>query len=102
MPPAKLQGDGSAIARVAVACDGGLQMLEAHLLLSQDDQSVWGMAGLGRLLCDGRSHIHSVQVRPFEGAFHRGAARASAYVLRHDPATGATETANASRAVRIR
>jgi hypothetical protein len=101
-PTAKLvRGGESVLAKVTVVCDEGTEVLEAHLRISQDDQRISGVSGLGTLRCDGRPHRYKVRVTPLEGAFHEGEATASAFVLLLDPATGSTQQAQDSRTIRI-
>jgi hypothetical protein len=101
-PRAKLAPDGAVVVQVRVRCDPGLETLEAHVSVSQDDQTVFGMAGMGLLRCDGRRHKYRVTVVPQEGAFHRGDAYSNVFVLRYDEATGATESADVSRILLVR
>lgn len=101
-PTAKLVGGGgSVLAKVTVVCDEGRQVLEAHLRISQDDQSISGESGLGALRCDGRPHKYNVRVTPLAGAFHAGEATASAFVLLLDPTTGTTQQAQDFRTITI-
>jgi hypothetical protein len=88
--------DGSATVPVTVACDPGDVVLEAHLTLSQDDQTISGMRGIGSVRCTGRARTYLVTVAPFEGAFHAGTAYASPYVLVQDRRTGETESGSAA------
>ena len=73
--------DGSATVPVTVSCPGGAKVIEAHLTLSQDDQTIWGMGGIAGIRCNGRPHTYLARVVPVEGAFHAGTAFASPYVL---------------------
>src|SRR3990170_626579 len=75
-PTAKLVAGGAVRVVVVVSCDPGDQVLEAHLRVSQDDQTVSGVTGI-RVRCDGKSHSYRVTVSPLEGAFHEGDAFAS-------------------------
>jgi hypothetical protein len=101
-PTAKLVAGGeSVLAKITVACDEGTQVLEAHLRISQDNQTVSGESTPGALRCDGRPHKYNVRVTPLEGAFHAGEATASAFVLLLDPSTGTTEQAQHSRTITI-
>lgn len=101
-PTAKLVGGGgSVLAKVTVVCDEGTEPLEAHLRISQDNQTVSGESTLGALRCDGRPHKYTVRVTPLEGAFHAGEATASAFVLLLNPTTGTTEQAQDFRTITI-
>ncbi len=62
-------------------------MLEAFLMISQDDQRVSGTRGIGSFLCDGHRHHRRVRVQPLEGNFSPGTANASAFLLIEDPAS---------------
>ena len=79
-PEAKLVADGAVRAIVVASCDSDQQVLEAHLSVSQDDQTVCGQAGIP-IRCDGKSHRYRATVSPLEGSFHTGDAFASAFVL---------------------
>jgi hypothetical protein len=85
---------------VQAACDAGLEVLEAHVSVSQE-----GVASdFGRFtpVCDGKNHRFQVRVPAFEGsAFRPGDAFASAFVLVQDPETGETAQAQDSRRIRI-
>ena len=71
------RSDGSAVVRVQVTCTG--TVLEANVSLSQNGTS--GMGGIGGIACDGRPHNHDVRIVAFDGAFRKGSAQASAFVL---------------------
>jgi hypothetical protein len=99
---ATLVDQGAAvIVDLKAACDPGLEVLEAHVSVSQE-----GVASdFGRFtpVCDGRKHRFQVRVSAFEGsAFRTGKAFASAFVLVQDPDTGETAQAQDSRQIRIR
>jgi hypothetical protein len=101
-PRATLVADGAVSAVVVVSCDRGDQVLEAHLSVSQDDQTISGQAGIP-VRCDGKSRKYPVTVSPLEGAFHTGNAFASAFVLTcADPMCGTTEQGQAARTIRVR
>lgn len=101
-PRAKLVADGAVRVVVVVSCDPGDQVLEAHLSVSQDDQTVSGQAGIP-VRCNGRSRQYRVTVAPLEGAFHEGDAFASAFVLTcADPACGTTEQGQDARTITVR
>ena len=97
---AKLERDGAVRATVRIACDASDQVLEAHLGLSQDAGAVSGTGGIGGIVCDGRTRRYRVRVRAFDGAFHRGPASASAFVLVLQP-DGSTESVSPTGTVRI-
>jgi hypothetical protein len=101
-PEAKLVAGGLVIVRLTVTCDPGREVLEAHLRVSQDDQRISGTAGISRIRCDDRTHTIKVRVAPLEGAFHEGEALASAFILRLDPTTGATEQGQDSRTITVK
>jgi hypothetical protein len=84
--------DGSATVPVSVSCDPGRLVLEAHLTLSQDDQTISGMSGIANVRCTGRVRTYLVTVTPSQGAFHAGTAFASPFVLVQDRRTGQTES----------
>ena len=73
--------DGSASVPVTVSCPGGSTVIEALVTLSQDDQTISGMAGIPGVRCNGRPRTYLARVVPVEGAFHVGTALASPYVL---------------------
>ena len=103
LSPAHLnKQDGSVRVRVAYRCDPWGQVQEAHVSLSQDDQRIWGMSGLGGITCDGRWHRTTTIVRSFDGAFHKGEAYASAFLLLYDPNTGETRQGQAVETVLVR
>ena len=102
LPQAKLVDDGQAVlARVEVSCDPGREVLEAHLTVSQDAQTITGTGGIPGVVCDGRSRRYRVQVRAQDSVYHRGQADASAFVLVHDPSTGGTESAGDSASISV-
>ena len=79
-PRAKLVANGAVQLVVEASCDPGAVVLEAHVSVSQDNQSISGQAGIP-VQCDGESRRYRVTVSPLEGAFHTGDAFASAFVL---------------------
>lgn len=97
----RANADGSATVPVTVTCPPGSFVLEAHLTLSQDDQAIWGQAGLGRIRCNGRPQIFLVTVTPFQGSFHSGTAYASPYVLVQFRGTGATESGGTASTITL-
>jgi hypothetical protein len=73
--------DGSATVPVTVSCPAGTRVIEALVTLSQDEQTISGMAGIAGVRCNGRPRTYLVRVVPLEGAFYAGTAFASPYVL---------------------
>ena len=101
-PGAKLVADGDVRAIVVASCDSDQQVLEAHLSVSQDDQTLSGQAGIP-IRCDGKSRRYRVTVSPVEGAFHTGDAFASAFVLTcADPTCATTEQGQDSETITVR
>ena len=101
-PTAKLVAGGAVRVFVVVSCDPGDQVLEAHLRVSQDDQTVSGVTGIRGVRCDGKSHKYRVTVSPDGGAFHTGDALASAFVLTCDPTCVTTEQGQEARTITVR
>ena len=101
---ARVHRDGSAVVTVLVTCPSGLQALEAHLSLSQDDQVISGQAGLGAITCSGRTQRVRVVLQPTEETadFHRGAAYASAFLLLLHPDTSMTVQAQDLETITLR
>ena len=101
-PSAKLLPNGAVRAVVVVSCDAGALVLEAHVSVSQDDQSIFGETGIP-VQCDGQSRKYRVTVTPLEGAFHTGEGFASAFVLTcTDPSCETTEQGQDARTIRVR
>ena len=102
-PRAKLMGDGTVRVVVVASCDSGDQVLEAHLSVSQDDQAIFGQAGIP-VRCDGRARRYRVTVSPHQGAVQAGDAIATAVVLTSvDPPTGgAPEQGQDARTITVR
>ncbi len=73
--------DGSATVPVTFSCPPGWRVIEALVTLSQDDQSIFGMAFVGGVRCTGRPQTFLVRVVSHDGAFHPGTAFASPYLL---------------------
>ena len=96
--------DGSATIPVTVRCPPQATVLEALVTLSQDDQAISGMGGLGAVPCrNGRKGVTTlVTVRPFDGAFHAGAAFASPYVLVQRKKSESTESGGTAAAITLR
>ena len=87
-----VNSDGSASVPVTVSCPPGAKVIEAHLTLSQDEQTISGMAGIAGVRCNGRPRTYLVRVVPLDGAFHAGTATASPYVLVELPRGNTTES----------
>jgi hypothetical protein len=102
-PKAKLVANGAVQAVVVVSCDQGDQVLEAHLSVSQDNQTISGQTGIP-VRCDGKSRKYRVTVTPLEGDFHTGDASASAFVLicADPPTCGTTEQGQDSGPITVR
>jgi hypothetical protein len=90
-PTAKLLKDGAVLVRVQVTCPKGMEVLEAHVSVSQDDQTVFGQSGIP-VKCTGKAHTYRTAVTAQQGQFHTGSASSSAFVLILDPATGTTQS----------
>ena len=89
------------VVNLRAACDQGLEVLEAHVTVSQ--QGVASDFGRFTPVCNGKKQRFQVLVRAFEGsAFRSGKAFASAFILVQDSETGETAQAQDSRRVRIR
>ncbi len=102
-PIAKVLGDGQAVrVKVKVACEPPAVVLEASVFAQQDEQTVWGEAGIASVVCDGNSHVRFVEVNALEGQFHRGEAHVSAFVLVClDPDCGETADGGDTRTVKV-
>lgn len=98
----KANPDGSATVPVTITCSPGARVLEAHLTLSQDEQTIWGMAGIANVRCTGRPRTYAVTVRPYDGNFHLGVAFASPYILVEDRRTGTTESGGTFSVIELR
>jgi hypothetical protein len=98
----RLKGGRALLASVSVTCDPGLETLEGHLTVSQDDQAITGTGSLGVLTCDGTPHVYSVRVAAEAGRYHRGDAFGSAFVLLLDPTTGTTQQGQATQTIAVR
>jgi hypothetical protein len=105
--PVGLIAEGGAVANleVRVSCepvgDVGFP-LEAMLFLTQENQTIAGEGGIGGIICDGTPRWLPVRVTAFEGSFHAGRARASAFVLICDPNGIVCEQAQAVREIHLR
>jgi hypothetical protein len=81
-PTAKLIEDGQAVqVKVKVSCEPPAEVLEAAVFAQQDEQTVWGEAGIASVVCDGETQVRFVEVNALEGQFHRGEVYVSAFVL---------------------
>ena len=101
-PDAKLVSGGAVRVVVVASCDPGDQVLEAHLSVSQDNQTISGQTGIP-VRCDGKSRRYRVTVSPLEGTFHTGDAFASAFVLTcADPTCATTEQGQSSGTITVR
>ena len=100
-PNAKLAANGAVRAVVVVSCEPGDLVLEAHLSVSQDNQSIVGETGIP-VHCDGQSRKYRVTVTPLERAFHAGEGFASAFVLTcADASCETTEQGQDARTIRV-
>ncbi len=93
--------DGSATVPVTIFCSPGSEVLEAHLTLSQDDQTISGMAGIAGVRCTGKARTYLVTVTPFQGSFHAGTAHASPFVLVQNRRTGETESGGSAATISL-
>jgi hypothetical protein len=81
-PTAKLLDDGQAVrVKVKVACEPPAEVLEALVTVHQDEGAAFGEAGITSVVCDGRTHVHKVEVEALDSTFHAGEAFVSAFVL---------------------
>ncbi len=93
--------DGSATVPVTITCSPGARVIEAHLTLSQDEGAVAATAGIPNVRCTGRARTYLVTLRPFDGAFHSGAAYASPYVLVERRSTDGTESGGSAQTITL-
>jgi hypothetical protein len=97
-----IAGGQTLLVTVEVACEPGLEVLEAHVDVQQG--ATFRQAGIGSVECDGKSHVHKVRVTALEGQnFSSGEASVSAFVLVIDPQTTpqTTHQAQASETVSV-
>ncbi len=80
-PHAQLTAEGTLLLDVRVKCAAEGEVLEAFVDVTQDDQTISGQGTISGIVCDGHWRKHAVTVQVFEGEFHPGRARASAFVL---------------------
>jgi hypothetical protein len=79
-PTAQLIDDGQAVrVKVKVTCEPVDHVLEALLFVQQED--AYGEGFLGSVVCDGKTHVHMVEVEALDGPFHPREAFVSAFVL---------------------
>jgi hypothetical protein len=84
-----IAGGKTLLVTVEVACEPGLEVIEAHVS-AQQEGATSTFAGIGGVVCDGKTHVHKVRVNALDGQFSSGTAFVSAFVLLRDPATGET------------
>lgn len=99
---AKVDPDGFVLGRVKVACPAGMEVLEALVTVSQDDQAIFGEGFIAAGECDGRRHRTTFGAQSYDAPFHAGEAYVSAYLLVVDPATDETLSAGDTRIIRLR
>ena len=90
----RLLKTGAVRVRVRFGCAEGLEVLEAHVSVSQSLAS--GLAGFN-IPCTGRRENFFVTVTALEGSFQPGDATVSAFGLVIDQATGLTQQAQDTR-----
>jgi len=101
-PSATLVDQGSVQVNVRIRCAPFGEAFESNITVTQDDGAVFAQPGLGTPTCDDRWHTTTVVATPFDGAFHRGHAFASAFVSRIDPVTGETVQGQDVRNITVR
>jgi hypothetical protein len=95
-----IAGGQTLLVRVTVACEPGLQVLEANVSATQGATST--LAGIGSVVCDGKSRVYKVRVNALDDArFSRGDAFVSAFVLLLDPLTQMTVQGQDARTVSV-
>jgi hypothetical protein len=94
-----IAGGQALLVTVNVACEPGLEVLEAHVSAQQGSTS--GTAGIGSVVCDGQSHTYKVKINALDGQFSSGEAYVSAFVLVIDPQTQMTQQGQESRTVSV-
>lgn len=102
---ANLRKGGEVLVRGWVRCDpvgAATGPLEAFVQLSQDEGFIFGEGFIQSIECDGKKQRWDTRAQAIEGAFHRGAAFASAFVLVCDEEAGICEQGQDSRTIRIR
>ena len=99
-PTAQIIAGGEALlVTVEVACEPGLEVLEAQVYAQQG--ATFGRAGIGSVVCNGRPHPYKVRVNPLEGRFISREAYVSAFVLVLDPQTQMTQQGQDARTVSV-
>jgi hypothetical protein len=101
-PKADLGADGNITGSVRVSCPAGLQILEAGVTLSQDDQAIFGQGFIDRITCDGKQRWYRWRAFWFDQPFHTGAAYVSAFVIVTDENFEDTVSGGDTRIVRVR
>lgn len=86
---------------VTASCDPGMELLEARISVSQEDQGVNGDGPIGSFPCDGRRHAVIGRARTFDSQYHPGEAFASAFLLVIDPETQQTQSVGDTRVIRL-
>ena len=94
------QGGQAVIVEVKVTCASTRHILQESLVYVVQDGYTSQFAGLP-VVSDGRPHQNRIRVLALEQPFHRGQARATAYVLLYDPATGETVSGGDTEEIRI-
>jgi hypothetical protein len=85
-----IDGGQTLLVTVEVACEPGLQVLEANVSATQG--ATTNLVGFGGVDCDGNPAVHTVSVAAPDGQlFSRGKASVSAFVLLLDPQTGTVQ-----------
>ena len=85
---------------LSITCDPFGELLEALVTLTSPD--VFGEGFFGSVVCDGLKHSYLVTVRPPEGTFDVGKARASAFVLFCDDVSQDCIDGQDTREIRIK
>ena len=99
-PTAQVIAGGQALlVTVEVTCESGLEVLEAHVSAQQG--TTFGQAGIGSVVCDGRTRKHEVRIAALDGQFSREEAYVSAFVLLLEPQTGTTKQGQDARTVSV-
>ena len=99
---AKLVAENAIVGRVKVACPAGLEILEAHVTVSQDDQRLFGQGPISGVHCTGKPRWYRYQARAYEHSFHTGSAYVSAYVLAGAEHRVRTASGGDTRVVKVR
>lgn len=94
-----IAGGQTLLVTVEIACEPGLEVLEAHVSAQQG--ATFGQAGIGAVVCNGRAHQYKVLISAPEGQFTSGEAYVSAFVLVLDPQTQMTQQGQDARTVTV-